>query len=68
MLILGGLVAVLVDSPDLCGAFCVWLTKEKGSRQWLSGRILSAKWDVDELIAKKSEVVEKDLLKFAVTT
>lgn len=57
-------IAVLVDSLDLCGAFCVWLTKEKRGRQWLSGRFLSAKWDVDELLAKRSEIVEKDLLKF----
>jgi len=57
-------VAVLVDSPDVCGAFCVWLTKEKGGRQWLSGRFLSAKWDVAELLVKRSEIVKKDLLKF----
>lgn len=57
-------VAVLVDSPDLCGAFCVWLTKEKGGRQWLSGRFLSAKWEVDKLLGKRSEIVKKDLLKF----
>jgi NAD(P)-dependent dehydrogenase (short-subunit alcohol dehydrogenase family) len=52
----------LVDSVDLCGAFCVWLTREK--RAWLSGRLVSAKWDVDELLAKKTEVEEQDLLKF----
>jgi hypothetical protein len=40
----------------------VWLTREK--RAWLSGRLVSAKWDVDELLAKKNEVEEQDLLKF----
>ncbi|KAF2170285.1 hypothetical protein M409DRAFT_64602 [Zasmidium cellare ATCC 36951] len=53
----------LTDSPDLCGAFCVWLTKEGDRRFWLSGRLVSAKWDADELEAKKGEIVEKDLLK-----
>ncbi|KAM3425622.1 hypothetical protein BST61_g7568 [Cercospora zeina] len=51
----------LTDSPELCGAFCVWLTKE--DRQWLSGRLLSAKWDVKELEGKKEEIVTKDALK-----
>jgi hypothetical protein len=40
----------------------VWLTREK--RAWLSGRLVSAKWDVDELLAKKTDVEEQDLLKF----
>lgn len=54
----------LVDSDDMCGAFCVWLTKDGAeARSWLSGRLLSSNWDVDELEQKKQEVVEKDLLK-----
>lgn len=51
----------LTDSPDLCGAFCVWLTV--GEKQWLSGRLVSANWDVDELEGKKEEIVAKDALK-----
>ncbi|MCJ1234890.1 hypothetical protein MMC14_002854 [Varicellaria rhodocarpa] len=51
----------LTDSPDLCGAFCVWLTKQP--RKWLSGRYLCAAWDVKELEARKDEVVSGDLLK-----
>jgi hypothetical protein len=39
----------------------VWLTK--GNRKWLSGRYLSACWNVDELEAKKDEIVEGDKLK-----
>jgi hypothetical protein len=46
----------------MCGAFCVWLSKEK--RMWLNGRLLSAKWDVDELLGKKTSIEEQDLLKF----
>ena len=51
----------LPDDPRLCGAFIVWLIKER--RMWLSGRYLSSNWDVDELIAKKDEIVDNDKLK-----
>jgi len=53
---------VLIDDVGLCGGFCVWLTKEK--RDWLSGRYLDARWDIEELLRNKEEVVSKDLLKF----
>jgi len=49
------------DDPALCGAFCLWLLKEK--REWLSGRYVSCNWDVDELESMKDEIVEKDKLK-----
>ncbi|KAH4036697.1 hypothetical protein HBI24_091190 [Parastagonospora nodorum] len=52
----------LTDDVGLCGAFCVWLSQEK--RLWLNGRLLSAKWDVDELAEKKNSIEEQDLLKF----
>ncbi|KAL6160038.1 hypothetical protein ACJQWK_09240 [Exserohilum turcicum] len=52
----------LTDDVKLCGAFCVWLSREK--RMWLSGRLLSATWDVDELLEKKDQIQEQDLLKF----
>lgn len=52
---------VMTDTPDLCGGFVVWLTK--GQRTWLSGRYVSATWDVAELEAMKSEIVEEDKLK-----
>ncbi|KAK8235051.1 putative short-chain dehydrogenases/reductase [Phyllosticta capitalensis] len=58
----------LTDSPDLCGAFCVWLMRDPERVMWLNGRLLSAKWDPDELLAKKQEVVEGDLLKFEAVT
>jgi hypothetical protein len=31
---------------------------------WLNGRLLSAKWDTDELLEKKGSIEEQDLLKF----
>lgn len=52
----------LSDDVGLCGAFCVWLSCEK--RMWLNGRLLSASWDVDELVEKKDEIEDRDMLKF----
>lgn len=58
--------ADLTDDVGLCGAFCVWLSQEK--RLWLNGRFLSATWDVDQLVEKKSRIEEEDLLKFGYRT
>lgn len=56
----------LIDSPGLCGAFAIWLTKDGKKRDWLAGRLLSAKWDVEELESRRDNIVEQDLLKFSV--
>jgi len=53
---------VLTDDVGLCGAFLVWLSRER--RTWLNGRLLSAKWDVDELLGKRGQIEDEDLLKF----
>lgn len=53
---------MLQTDIGLPGGFCTWLTKEK--REYLSGRYLSVHWDVDELEAKKDEIVNGDKLKF----
>jgi NAD(P)-dependent dehydrogenase (short-subunit alcohol dehydrogenase family) len=53
--------AMATDDVALCGAFLVWLVKEK--RDWLSGRYLSANWDVEELESKKESIVSEDKLK-----
>ena len=58
----------LVDDVGLCGAFCVWLSNAREDLQWLSGRFVSANWDTEELLAKRAEVMEKDLLKWRITT
>ena len=55
----------LDDEPGLCGAVCVWLSKQPRGMGWLSGRFVSANWDVEELVRRKAEVVEGDKLKFA---
>jgi len=49
------------DDVGLCGAFLVWLTKEK--REWLSGRYCSVNWDVEELEGMKEQIVKEDKLK-----
>ncbi|KAF9695062.1 hypothetical protein EKO04_007065 [Ascochyta lentis] len=51
----------LTDDAGLCGAFCVWLSREK--RMWLNGRLISATWDTDELLEKKGQIEQEDLLK-----
>lgn len=53
--------AMCVDDVGLCGAFLLWLVKER--REWLSGRYLSADWDVEELEGKKDAIVKGDQLK-----
>lgn len=44
----------------------MWLTKDAEEKRWLSGRFLSAKWDVEELVGRREEVVEKDMLKMRI--
>jgi NAD(P)-dependent dehydrogenase (short-subunit alcohol dehydrogenase family) len=51
----------LVDTHELAGDTLMWVGAER--REWLGGRYVSACWDLEELTAKRQEVVEKDLLK-----
>ncbi|KAI1410132.1 NAD(P)-binding protein [Hypoxylon sp. FL1857] len=57
---------VLVDEPRLPADSIVWLSSE--NRPWLNGRFVNAKWDMEELQAKKDDIVKNDLLKFRLTT
>lgn len=70
-----GFLRYCTDEPALCGGMCVWLScgdegghatdagEESKSKVWLGGRHVSAKWDVDSLMAMRAEIVSKDLLK-----
>ena len=49
----------LVDTPDLAACFIVWLAS--GQADWAKGRYLAANWDVDELVAARTEIETKDL-------
>ncbi|KAL3454601.1 hypothetical protein BJX65DRAFT_260854 [Aspergillus insuetus] len=49
------------DSPDVAGDTIAWLSAER--REWLCGRYVSCVWDMEELMARKDEIVEGDKLK-----
>ena len=44
----------------LAGQFFAWLATDEAA--FLSGRFVWAEWDIEELKAKKDEILEKDLL------
>ncbi|KAH6645420.1 oxidoreductase-like protein [Truncatella angustata] len=48
-------------TPALGGDTIAYLTAQR--QEWLAGRYLSAMWDMEEVFAKKEEIIEKDLLK-----
>jgi NAD(P)-dependent dehydrogenase (short-subunit alcohol dehydrogenase family) len=51
------------DTFELVGGTAVWLSSFEESRNWLSGRYVSANWNVDDLVSRKDEIVGKELLK-----
>ncbi|KAF2740078.1 hypothetical protein EJ04DRAFT_548582 [Polyplosphaeria fusca] len=53
----------------LAGDFVAWTAAEMGREggEWLSGRFLWVNWDVDDVVGRKGEVVEKGLLRMALT-
>lgn len=53
--------AVLRDHPSIAGDTIAWLASER--REWLGGRYVSCPWDMEELVAKREEIVEQDKLK-----
>ncbi|GJE98180.1 SDR family oxidoreductase [Phanerochaete sordida] len=50
------------DKPALPAHTLLWLVNER--REWLSGRYLDCRWDVEALLAKKQEVIDGEMLKF----
>ncbi|EXJ85219.1 alcohol dehydrogenase [Capronia epimyces CBS 606.96] len=57
---------LLNDTPELAADMFVWLTRER--REWLNDRFLRVNWDVDELLTKKDQVLENDLLRYQMRT
>ncbi|CCM04177.1 uncharacterized protein FIBRA_06339 [Fibroporia radiculosa] len=51
----------VTDTLELPAHTLVWLVRER--REWLAGRYVSSQWDVEELLAKKQEIVDGDKLK-----
>lgn len=53
-----------LDTPQLVGGIGVWLAGWEGvDRGFLSGRFVSANWDVEDLAGRREEIVARDLLK-----
>ena len=50
-----------ICTAELAGAFAVYLTTERA--QYLNGRYASVNWDIEEMEARKDEIVSKGLLK-----
>lgn len=53
------------DTPQLAGAVVNWLASEDA--KFLTGRYVSSNWDVAEILARKDEIVEKNLLTIGLT-
>ncbi|KAL8278931.1 hypothetical protein RQP46_008600 [Phenoliferia psychrophenolica] len=56
-----GMHHMLSDAPELAGCYALFLATQPKA-DFLRGRYSSCKWDVDELVARTSEVLEKNLL------
>ena len=54
-----------LDTPELVGGTAVWLASEQA--KFLSGKTISANWCVDELVARKEEIVKNGLLSIDLT-
>jgi NAD(P)-dependent dehydrogenase (short-subunit alcohol dehydrogenase family) len=52
-------------SPELAANFVAWTASEEAS--FLAGRLAWVNWDINELVARKEEVLEKDLLRSALS-
>ncbi|KAJ4354322.1 uncharacterized protein N0V89_006057 [Didymosphaeria variabile] len=51
----------LPDRPDIAGDTIAWLAAER--REWLGGTYVSCPWDMEELMKKKEDIIQKDMLK-----
>ena len=53
-----------LDTPEVVGGVPVWLAGWEGvDNGFLSGRFVSANWDVHVLVAKKEDIVQGERLK-----
>ncbi|KAJ4290032.1 hypothetical protein N0V88_006834 [Collariella sp. IMI 366227] len=50
-----------LETPALIGGLAVWLSSEKA--KFLSGRIVASQWSVDDLVERKEEIEEQNLLR-----
>jgi NAD(P)-dependent dehydrogenase (short-subunit alcohol dehydrogenase family) len=52
-----------VDTPELPGDSITWLTQKR--LDWLSGRFISLRWNLPEMVSRQEEIVKGD--KFKIT-
>jgi hypothetical protein len=50
------------DTPELAAGYALWLAVAGDAVDFLRGRYSSANWDVAELVARRGEIMSKDLL------
>ena len=50
------------NNPALTGGTIAWLVADTARSQFLNGRVLTVEWDVEELVARKEEIMSKNLL------
>ncbi len=53
------------DTKELAGAVIVWLASEEA--KFMNGRYMATNWDVTEMVERKEEILEKDVLKMKLT-
>ncbi|PVF94810.1 hypothetical protein CPB86DRAFT_876131 [Serendipita vermifera] len=53
------------EKPSLSGALSVWLSSSQAD--FLSGRVVDARWDMEEVVAQKEEIVKGDWLKISLS-
>ncbi|KIM21834.1 hypothetical protein M408DRAFT_333213 [Serendipita vermifera MAFF 305830] len=56
--------ALALDKAPLVAGVSVYLSHPKAD--FLSGRFLDARWDIEEVVARKEEIVKNDLLKIQI--
>ncbi|EIM87482.1 NAD-P-binding protein [Stereum hirsutum FP-91666 SS1] len=52
---------LLTETVELAGDTIAFLARER--REWLAGRYISSTWDMEEVLSRKAEIVQKDKLK-----
>ncbi|KAG9049162.1 hypothetical protein FS842_000239 [Serendipita sp. 407] len=57
--------SMALDKASLVAGLSVFLAASSDADA-LSGRFLDARWDIEEVLAKKEEIVSKDLLKLRI--
>lgn len=51
-----------LDPPDLVGSLLVWFASDPERSNFLSGRLITANWDVEGLLARKDEILGSNKL------